>query len=381
MSGLYFHIPFCKQACSYCDFYFITRTEKRELFVEQLVNEISSYRNTRYANEPVDTLYFGGGTPSLLKENELEDIIKAISKTFDLNNIREFTLEMNPDDVTLEYLKAIKDLGITRASMGVQSFQPELLEFMHRAHNREEALKSLELLSKAGFDSYTVDLIYGNPGQTIDQLKKDLDLLLGFEPPHISAYALTIEPRTRLGKLKELGRILPLDEERVNQHLDLIVEMLHEHGIERYEISNYSIPGQEAVHNSNYWEHENYLGFGPAAHSFWWSDDKTSALRWQNKADFKNYIDPKNNFSPWEPEVLDLHSLAEERIMLGLRTRKGLTIDELQNRYHYTFSDQQKAYLDYLDRENFLKDTSPLRLSPKGMKLADRITLEIISRF
>ncbi|HKJ33122.1 MAG TPA: radical SAM family heme chaperone HemW [Balneolales bacterium] len=380
MSGLYIHIPFCKQACSYCDFYFITKKGQLQPYINSLINEISSYKDTSYSEETVETIYFGGGTPSLLHPNDLKKMLHAISNVFDMGDIREITLEMNPDDVTSDYLKAIKDLGINRASMGVQSFQPSLLEFMHRAHNRVEALKSLELLSKADFKTYTVDLIYGNPGQTLEQLEQDLDLLLTFNPPHVSAYALTIEPRTRLGKLKQLGRISPLEDERVNQHLDLLVEKLHQNGIERYEISNYSVPGQEAIHNSNYWEHNNYLGLGPAAHSFWWKTQNGKAIRWQNKADFKNYVEQGTGLKTGMEE-LDLKSLAEERIMLGLRTVKGLLEYELKNIYHYHFSDHQKQYLAYLIEQEFLKRGEPLRLTPKGMKLADRITLEIISRF
>jgi oxygen-independent coproporphyrinogen-3 oxidase len=380
MSGLYIHIPFCKQACSYCDFYFITRTEKKGLFVNRLIDEISSFRDSIYTEEPVETVYFGGGTPSLLSPNDLDRIINKLSSVFKTHEVKEITLEMNPDDVTANYLRDLKKLGINRASMGIQSFQPELLEFMHRAHNRDQALRSLEILAKTGFENYTVDLIYGNPGQTLQDLEQDLDILMSYKPPHVSAYSLTVEPRTRLGKMVQMGRISPLDEERISEHMDLVIDKLRSYGIEQYEVSNYSLKGSEAIHNSNYWDHQNYLGFGPAAHSFWWDDSRKKASRWQNKADFKEYISPGNNFEKWKTEQLNLKSLAEERIMLGLRTMKGLPIDRLIDEYDYNFSEDQNQYLQYLLKNNFLKIGDPLRLTQKGIKLADRITLEIISR-
>ena len=380
MSGLYIHIPFCKQACSYCDFYFITRTEKKGLFVNRLIDEISSFEDSVYTEEPVDTIYFGGGTPSLLSTNDLERILKKFSSVFNIHEVKEITLEMNPDDVTANYLRDLKELGINRASMGIQSFQPELLEFMHRAHNRDEALKSLEILAKTGFNNYTVDLIYGNPGQTMQDLEQDLDILMSYNPPHVSAYSLTVEPRTRLGKMVQMGRISPLEEERVSEHMDLIIDKFRSIGIEQYEVSNYSRIGSEAIHNSNYWEHQNYLGFGPAAHSFWWDESREKAVRWQNEADIKQYVSSDNIFEKWEAEQLNLKSLAEERIMLGLRTIKGLPVDTLKNEYDYNLTEAQDQYLHYLIKNDFLKERDPMHLTRKGLKLADRITLEIISR-
>ncbi|HYW35816.1 MAG TPA: radical SAM family heme chaperone HemW, partial [Balneolaceae bacterium] len=250
MSGIYLHIPFCKQACSYCDFYFVTRQNQRSAFVDALLQEIRSYRGTDFTNEPVRTIYFGGGTPSLLKPAQIESILSAIRRTFSVE-AEEITLEMNPDDVSAGYLADLKKAGINRASMGVQTFQPELLKFMNRAHSRQEALRCLELLSGTGFDSFTVDLIYGNPGQSMDQLSEDLDLLLDFDPPHVSAYSLAVEPKTRLGKQVELGRITPPEDDTVAEHFELINERLSAEDIHRYEVSNYSRPGAEAVHNSN----------------------------------------------------------------------------------------------------------------------------------
>lgn len=374
MSGIYLHIPFCKQACSYCDFYFVTRTSEREHFVNRLVDEITNYGDTEYVEEPIKTIYFGGGTPSLLEPEQIERILKAIDEVFELD-CREITLEMNPDDVTREFLSDLKSIGINRASMGVQTFQPHLLEFMHRAHTREEALHCLETLSKSQFEVFTVDLIYGNPDQTEKQLEEDLDTFLQFNPPHISAYSLTIEENTRLGKQVEMGRIAPPPDEKVARHFDIVNARLKEHGIQRYEVSNYSLPGHEAVHNSSYWEHENYLGFGPGAHSFWWGEQ---AMRWSKERDLRSYLRLE---AGTEKEKLTLKQLAEERLMMGLRTRKGVGVDELKQKYNYALSEKQREYLRHGEEEGNLTIDDRIVLTDKGIKIADAIVLDLVTHY
>lgn len=374
MSGIYFHIPFCKQACSYCDFYFVTRTSEREHFIQRLLDEIDEYRESRFVEEKVDTIYFGGGTPSLLEPRQVEKIMEALDGVFDLD-CREITFEMNPDDVSAEFLSSLKDLGVSRASMGVQTFDPELLEFMNRAHSSDEALRCLELLSASRFESFTVDLIYGNPGQSLAQLEQDLDLLLPFDPPHVSAYSLTIEPGTRLGKQVELGRIAPPEDDKVADHFDLVNSRLSDHGIQRYEVSNYSLPGREALHNSSYWEHENYLGFGPGAHSFWWG---AQAARWSNEADLRKYLRSEGDR---EEEQLTLKQLAEERLMMGLRTRSGVGVEELVNRYDYRLSERQRQYLEKGISESKVVMDDRIRLTDKGIKIADAIILDLVTLY
>jgi oxygen-independent coproporphyrinogen-3 oxidase len=373
MSGIYLHIPFCKQACSYCDFYFVTRQALKEQYVERLIQEIEGYRNTGYAEEPVQTIYFGGGTPSLLSAKELDTILSSLQSAFKVE-AEEITLEMNPDDVTADYLSGLKQAGINRASMGVQSFQPKLLQFMNRAHTRDEALRCLELLSASGFKSFTVDLIYGNPGQTLQQLSDDLDMLLDFNPPHISAYSLTVEPDTRLGKQVELGRIVPPEDDTVADQFELINERLREKNIQRYEVSNYSKPGAEALHNSSYWSHENYLGFGPGAHSFWWDEQPR---RWQNKADIKIYC--SSDSAKEEAEQLSMNALAEERIMMGLRTRRGISEKEMETKYDYIFTDRQKKYLKKQQEQGHLHYNDTIKLTDPGIVIADAIILDLIT--
>lgn len=377
MAGLYIHIPFCKQACSYCDFYFVTRKSLIEPFTDSLIDEIQSYANTPLSDEVIETIYIGGGTPSQLSSNQLKRIFDAVDNVFQLNTT-EVTMEMNPDDVTPGYLNSLLDLGVNRASMGVQSFDEEILQFMHRAHTKKEALQALENLHKAGFPTFTADLIYGNPGQTPEMLERDIDQLLQFDPPHISAYSLTVEPQTRLGKQVQLGRIKPPEDESVAEHFDLLLEKLSTAGIHQYEVSNFSKPGKEAVHNSNYWNHKNYLGLGPAAHSFWWTND--GARRWENLPDIKNYL-VRASANPDEPEDLSLQTLAEERLMLGLRTKWGVGSVELKNRYGYQFNESQKNWLDYQERNGMLTTTDDVvRLTPNGLKIADLLIVDLLSK-
>tara|TARA_R110000868_G_scaffold306734_4_gene568156 strand:+ start:25791 stop:26939 length:1149 start_codon:yes stop_codon:yes gene_type:complete len=379
MSGLYLHIPFCKQACSYCDFYFVTRQEQKQLFVDELIKEIQSKKGTRFTDDKIQTIYFGGGTPSLLSAKQIEKIIEVITKVFKLE-LKEVTLEMNPDDVSARYLSELKSAGITRASMGVQSFDEELLRFMNRAHTREEALSCLEILSKSDLNSFTVDLIYGNPNQSLEILEQDIEILLSFDPPHISAYSLTIEPKTRLGKQLELGRIIEPDDEVVASHFDLVESKLEKAGIKQYEVSNFSKPGFEAKHNSAYWSHENYLGLGPGAHSFWWDKERKSAERWNNGSDLNSYLEESWKIRN-EVDQLNLKELAEERLMLGLRTVVGLNIEELKTSYNFEFNERQKIYIDQKEKEGKLVfDTHALKLTKAGLKISDSILLDLITQ-
>ncbi|MEX0993981.1 MAG: radical SAM family heme chaperone HemW, partial [Balneolaceae bacterium] len=324
LSGIYIHIPFCKQACSYCDFYFITRNGLREEFVDRLCEEIDFYRDTEFTEETVETIYIGGGTPSLLQTGEVEKVFEHLHNTFRIEP-EEITMELNPDDVTPGYLKELRELGINRASMGIQSFDPDRLKFMNRAHTSDEAKYALEILQTTGFRTFTVDLIYACPGQTLRDLQLDLDILLGYDPPHVSAYALTIEPGTRLGKQVELGRLDLVKDDVKAAHFDLLTQQLAEAGIVRYEISNYSKPGFEAVHNTRYWQHQNYLGLGPSAHSFWRSGKE--GRRWKVNSDIGRYMKHPFEEVQTEREPLSQGALAEERLMLGLRTKWGVDLE------------------------------------------------------
>lgn len=377
MSGIYIHIPFCKQACSYCDFYFLTRGELRQPFVDALISEIQSYKNSKFARETVRTIYLGGGTPSLLTQQQLESIFKTLNDVFEIDAV-EVTMELNPDDVSAGYLSMIRDLGVNRASMGVQSFDKKLLEFMHRAHNPEEAFEALEAIQKMGFPSFTADLIYGNPGQSSATLIRDIDQLLRFNPPHISAYSLTIEPQTRLGKQVELGRIDPPDDDRVSEQFDLVRSELAKAGLEQYEVSNFAKPGNEAIHNSNYWNHENYIGLGPSAHSFWW--DEEGARRWLNQPNLKKYLKSEPGNYRDEEENLSQKTLGEERIMLGLRTKWGVSEKNLVVSYNYRFSEKQQNWIENQIKKGLIKrENDCIKMTAKGLKISDHLVVDLLS--
>lgn len=377
MSGIYIHIPFCKQACSYCDFYFVTKTDQKADFVEKLIEEIRSKKDSVYTNDVFETIYFGGGTPSLLSVSQIEQILEAINATFQCN-LQEVTVELNPDNVTADYLAGLKAIGVNRVSMGVQTFDENLLLFMNRTHNSEEALRCLELLRESEINVFTADLIYGNPGQTPQMLEKDLETLLRFDPPHVSAYSLTIEPKTRLGKQLELGRLIPAEDKTIEQHFEIVERMLNEKSIFRYEVSNFAKKGSEAKHNSKYWEHKNYLGLGPGAHSFWWEEDGKAAHRWENESNLKHYLS-QTEFTENKPDQLTLTDLAEERLMLALRTRKGITVQELEAKYDFRLSEAQKSYLLSMKDQGKLHLDDSIRLSSSGLKIADAITLDLIT--
>lgn len=378
MSGIYLHVPFCKQACSYCDFYFITRSQLIPNYVDSLVKQIENLSGQPIANTNFTTLYIGGGTPSRLSLEDWERIFKALQTSFKLDTLTESTMEVNPDDVTSEYLSGLYDLGIDRLSMGVQSFDQDLLDFMHRAHNADEAHRALELISKSPFDNFTVDLIYGNPGESDETLESDIRALLSYQPPHVSAYALTIEPKTRLGKLFEKGRLELPEDDRVVRQASIVQKELEEAGIMRYEVSNYAQKEFEAVHNGSYWRHENYLGIGPGAHSFWWNENKESARRWVNKADVKSFIESPGLKT--DEEHLGLNSLAEEYIMMRLRTVSGLDLNILKQNYGYHFRQEQFRYIKRAEENGMveLKDDL-LRATRRGFDVADRLTLDLIT--
>lgn len=427
MSGIYIHIPFCKQACSYCDFYFVTRDRLIPEFVDALVQEISAvpvHDGSPFPSDPLRTLYMGGGTPSRLPVAQLERIFEALHRRFDLSGLTETTVEVNPEDVTADLLLGLRDMGVTRLSMGIQTFQPGLLEFMHRAHTSAQARKALDAVCDAGFFSWSADVIYGCPGQTEAQLQDDLDQLLSYDPPHLSAYSLTIEPRTRLGKQADLGRLDPADDETMVRQARLIRDALNANGIHQYEISNYARHGHEAEHNSAYWSHENYLGLGPAAHSFYWPAGSDIALRWYHPSDIHTWArlvrsetyrkwvdaavggtiqampcddtstisDPTVKKAPPQPyaaspiapgglefEQLSLATLAGERLMTGLRTRSGVEPDELATRYGKPLSVSQRRHIDSFRNRGLVVPDDPLRLTDHGYALADAIILRMMT--
>jgi oxygen-independent coproporphyrinogen III oxidase len=425
--GIYIHVPFCKQACSYCDFYFVTREELKAAYVDALCLQIMSELPDFAVNRVLKSIYFGGGTPSRLRSVDIERILETIARYCPMSDVSEITLEANPDDVNKVMLRDLKSIGVTRLSMGVQSFDPELLAFMNRAHSAEEAIHCLELIRQIDFPSFTVDLIYGNPGQSDESLITDIQKLLRFKPPHVSAYALTIEPGTRLGKAAELGRLTPTDDEIVSRHMSIVDQMLDENGIFRYEVSNFARPGHEAVHNGNYWKHVPYIGFGPGAHSLdlrVGDDGKIeSGKRWEVVKDIKQYGEKREGIREKRElqgagsreqravtreqkngrtgerehnglkvnfEELSLVQLAEERLLMGLRTAEGVSLEEMTSKYEYELSADQVKWIEgqsgmMIEENNEGKSgngshSKVLKIGRSSLALADYLILELISR-
>lgn len=325
MAGIYIHIPFCKQKCSYCDFHFSTtyQSYKNEM-ITAIVNEID-IRKSYLVNQTIETIYFGGGTPSLLSINELSLVLDSVYQNYAVCQAPEITLEANPDDITKEKLSDWKNVGINRLSIGLQSFRSEDLKWMNRAHTAEEALNCVQLAKNAGFDNISVDLIYGLPNLTQQDWLSTIQTIIDFDIQHVSAYCLTIEEKTALGKWVKTKKIIPSNEEEQSEQFELLVAELEKNGIYQYEISNFSKPNFESKHNSSYWKGKHYLGIGPSAHSF------NGTSRSWNISNNQNYLKNCNNKGNWfETEILSLTDQFNELLLIGLRTSTGVNINRLK---------------------------------------------------
>jgi len=312
VAGLYVHIPFCKRRCLYCDFYSTTLLARREEYVRAVVKEIGQRQHE--AGEPVRTVYIGGGTPSTL---EIE-LVTALTKAIDSTNIAEYTVEVNPGDVTEEYLRGLKELGVNRLSMGVQSFQDELLQQIGRRHTAAEAIEAVRTAKRAGFENLSIDLMYALPGQTMAQWKADIERALELGVQHLSSYGLIYEEGTAMTQMRERGEIEETDEETENAMYDYLCERLKEAGFRHYEVSNFALPGYEAKHNSSYWDGTPYVGVGAGAHSY------IRNVRSWNPDDLEEYIQGiESGTLIRESETLSETDLYNEQVMLGLRTDKG----------------------------------------------------------
>jgi oxygen-independent coproporphyrinogen III oxidase len=318
MLGLYVHIPFCKQACTYCDFHFSTNLDQRIRVLAAMQGELVERTPI---GAVVSSLYFGGGTPSLVPIAELSAFVDGVREHCALASDAEITLEANPDDISEETLARWKAIGINRVSLGTQSFRDDRLKWMGRAHNADQALKSIDLIARAGFASWTIDLIYGLPGMTLAEWDEQLTIALDHGMPHLSAYCLTVEERTALHHQVKKGLVRPVGDETQAQHFDHLIARMERAGLVQYEISNFGREGHFAVHNSNYWKGVPYLGIGPSAHSF---DGR--ARRW-NVANNTRYCTAIDKNEPyWEHEVLTPAQRVNERIMTGLRTMWGVDL-------------------------------------------------------
>ncbi len=370
-AGLYIHIPFCKVKCVYCDFYSITKKENQiPLFTECLLKEIESYKH--YAGKwKFNTIFFGGGTPSLLPAKYLEQILQKLHDTFDTSNVEEITLEANPGEAPLEHLKDIKSLGVNRISMGFQSFDDKILKLLGRLHKSKDCFKTFKNVRKAGFDNISTDMIFNIPELSIENWKKDLNKLLELNPDHISAYSLTVEPSTKLFNLVKRKEVLmPLESTDIEQFL-LTEDVLSKHGFHHYEISNYAKKNMESKHNLHYWNLSPYLSFGPSAHSY---DLKK---RWWNVRSLEKYIENLlNNKLPIEGnEVLSHKDNYNEIILNGLRLSDGIQLSDL-----IIYNDLiDKNMLDKINQKWDCLSISEkdIKLTNNGFLFVDEITKDL----
>ena len=369
MAGLYIHIPFCTQKCIYCDFKSGTNLSLREQFIDALIAEMDCYLDF-FEEDKIRTIYFGGGTPSLLSVEELKRIYDVIAERWDVSEVEEFTMECNPDDLSVEYLRQLRSLPIDRLSIGVQSFVDEELKWLNRRHTAVEAIEAVKRAKRAGFKNITIDLMFALPVQTLDSLNYSIDKALELGVQHISAYSLMFEPDSKITKLMELNRLEPLDEDVAADMFDLLSKRFLEAGYEQYEISNYAKVGFESRHNSGYWHGMRYLGLGPSAHSF------DGEKRWANVGHTIKYIDLVRNeeLGVRTEELLNMDERFNELVFTALRTKVGVDLVELRCRFGDKRCDKLlKQARKYIDSGRMRVVDGRLSLTREGIYISDSI--------
>ena len=334
MAGLYVHIPFCQSKCIYCDFYSMPdRLHQASEYVDALLIEAEA-RREEVKGEPITTVYVGGGTPSLLSEMLMEKLVTGLGRIFDMSRVEEFTIEVNPDDVHVDYIRFLRSIGVNRVSMGVQSFRDEDLRLINRRHHAAQSISAVEAISAAGIENISIDLIYGIPGQSEEDWKKNVEKAISLKVNHISAYSLMYEHGTRLSTMRDKGLVEEVAEESVAAMYDILVRELHHAGYQHYEISNFCLPGYHSRHNSSYWNLTPYLGLGVAAHSY------DGTVRRYNPSHLQDYLQAMKSHQPFaKAEQCTESERYDEYVMLRLRTASGLGIEALQEMFSPKFSD------------------------------------------
>lgn len=376
MSSLYLHIPFCEHKCIYCDFYSIAPKENpehdnalRERFLSSLKHEIAMRSEEDRFHSSYETIFFGGGTPSLLSPSTIDEILNLLSQSFPIRPDAEITLETNPGTVDLATLKAFRSAGVNRISMGIQSFHEDDLKFLSRIHSSLEATACVRNAYEAGFENVSFDLIFALPSQTKERWEANLQQAMELHPTHISCYSLIVEPNTPLHRMVESKQVALLNTEDDAALYEHTIEFLTSYGYEQYEVSNFAKPGFKSRHNSNYWNHSNYLGFGPSAHSYW------NGLRWWNIANVAGYSERlEQRLLPVAGEErLTPQQLVEEEIFLGLRS-EGIDVAGFQSRHQRDLmNDHRSTFEALLGQQMMVFDGEKLRLTPKGYMICDEI--------
>ncbi|HET7000501.1 MAG TPA: radical SAM family heme chaperone HemW [Puia sp.] len=368
MAGIYIHIPFCKQACTYCNFHFSTNLDLQNDFTVALLKEIA-FRDIYLQGESVETIYFGGGTPSLISPQSISQILDSVSRHFKISQDPEITIETNPDDIDMNRLNSWKQAGINRLSIGVQSFFSEDLLWMNRAHSGEQAVQAVEDSKKAGFNNFSLDLIYGSPALTDEKWDFNLHKAISLEPAHISCYALTVESKTALYNMIKTKKTVAMDPEKQASQFLTGVQRLEEAGFEHYEISSFARTGKRSRHNSSYWQSKKYLGLGPSAHSF-----NGTSRQWNvsnNALYIKSLMAGKVNF---ESENLLPKDILNEYIMTSLRTTEGLDLQHVAEHFGKQTGNLLESNASvYLNSNQMVKVHEKLKLTRNGKLFADGI--------
>jgi oxygen-independent coproporphyrinogen-3 oxidase len=371
MASIYFHFPFCRQACHYCNFHFSTQLKHQDEMLQAFEKEIE----LRVEQWPgaLESIYFGGGSPSLLSPASVEKLISVVTKNFKLWDNIEITIEVNPDDVSFEYLEALSSIGINRLSIGIQSFLDSELKLMNRIHNAVQGIKTIEWTAQL-FDNFSVDLIYGTPSSDLSNWKKNLNQALSFDVPHLSSYALTVEPQTVLAHKVKNKKIQLLEEDLVKSQYDWMVYRMEEAGYENYEFSNFSKPGFIAVNNSNYWKGKAYMGIGPAAHSY----DGKRTRSWNPSNNIKYLHSIHQGILPAQSEILNTHDAFNEYLMTGLRTSWGVSLQKINETFGKHYSDYlEKQVENHLIDQRVYWDGDALKVSKKAKFLTDGIASDL----
>ena len=372
MAGIYIHIPYCKQACHYCDFHFSTSLATKEALLEALCAEMVQ-RKTELDPPLIDTIYFGGGTPSILEVDEIKRLLECIFTNYQVKPKAEITLEANPDDLTTKKILALRHTEINRFSIGVQSFFNEDLRYMNRAHDAEEAEKSIKASQDAGFENITIDLIYGTPTLTDERWLDNLRQSVSFLVPHLSCYALTVEEKTPLASLIQKKKQAPVEEGKVADHFSIMTETLTHRGFEQYEISNFAKPGYRSQHNASYWSGQPYVGFGPGAHSF----NGTDKRRW-NVSNNTTYIRSiRQGEKYFEEEILSERDRFNEFIMTRIRLLEGISLNEVEQRFGKDYHQHLLTQIDRWEKKKYAVQSNFITLTDKGKIISDQLAADL----
>ncbi len=372
MSGIYIHIPYCHKACNYCNFHFSTSLKDIDKMVDSICLELQM-KQDYLDKKPIETIYFGGGTPSILQPVQLDKIFKAIYHNYQILDTTEITLEANPEDISHEMLVVWKNTGVNRLSIGIQSFQNNYLNWMNRNHSTEDAIKSVNLAQENGFENISIDLIYGLPGLTEDAWRQEIRNAIQLNVPHISSYCLTIEEKTTFGHLLKKGHLPDIPEELSESHLLILMEEMERTGFEQYEISNFCKPSFESKHNSSYWKQASYIGIGPGAHSY------NQISRQSNISNNMLYIKQIQNFKlPVSIEILSNEDHYNEYILTRLRTKWGIKSGEIAVLAPVQYNKIKDSLNTFVQNGFLFKIDDLYLLTQKGKLLADEITLQLM---